>query len=68
MIKVKILNKDGSVYKEDLYPAGDLGIMGDDWDEGDADCALDLLRESMPGAFALEDGSIAKYAFEIVEK
>ncbi len=67
-IVVRILNKDGSVYREGTYPAEDLGIMGDDWDERDVDSALELLQESMPAAFTLEDGSIGKYGFEIIKE
>ena len=67
-VVVKVLNRDGSVYRENTYPAEDLGIMGDDWDEKDVDSALELLQESMPAAFALEDGSIGKYGFEIISE
>lgn len=67
-IIVKVLNKDGSVYRETRHTAEELGIEGNDWDEGDADVAIDLLRESMPAAFALEDGSIGNYDFEIIDE
>ena len=65
-ITVKIINKDGTVYREGTYPAEDLGIMGDDWDERDVDSALELLQESMPGYFTLADGSIGECSFEII--
>ena len=66
-IVVKVLDKDGSVKREDKYSAEDLGIIGDDWNDRDVDSALDLLQESMPGYFALPDGRMGKYYFEIVE-
>lgn len=63
-ILVKMLNEDGTVHNQDIYPPEDLGIMGQEWDENDVDCALEILKECMPSAFTI----CGKYDFEIIEE
>ena len=63
-ILLKMLNEDGTVHNQDIYSPEDLGIKGDAWNENDVDCALDILKESMPSAFTIS----GKYEFEIIEE
>ena len=66
-IEVKVLNRDGSVARRFTQKPEDLGIEGGGWDENDVDIALDCAREKMPAAFALNDGSIGEYGFEVYD-
>lgn len=66
-IIIKILRPDGTVERTIHTTAKDLLIEGEDWTEEDVDMALDLLREKIPVAFALENGEIGNYDFEIVD-
>ena len=63
---IKVLNHDRSVYKEISCTADELCIEGAEWTEDDIDMAIDLLREKCPAAFALPDGTVGEYDFEIV--
>ena len=65
-IKVKVLDENKLVEREFITTPEDL-FLEEGWTEDDVDMALDGLREKAPYVFALKDGRVGVYDFEIVD-